>query len=97
VLAAFSALAAPPASVLLAGDADTCGTWQRTLERTYRPGVRLFSLGGALDVPPALVKGATPATGAVAWVCVGTSCLPPMASVEAIEDALRSTPGPAPR
>ena len=97
VLAAFSALAAPPASVLLAGDADTCSAWQRTLERTYRPAVRVFSLGGALDVPPALVKGATPATGAVAWVCVGTSCLPPMASVEAIEDALRSTPGPAPR
>ncbi len=97
VLAALSALAAPPASVLLAGDAGTCADWQRTLERTYRPGVRVFNLGGLRHVPQALVKGTVPAAGAVGWVCVGTACLPPVTTVGAVEAALRSTAGPAPR
>ena len=97
MLAALSALAAPPATVLLAGEADTCAAWQRTLERTYRPGVRVFNLGGMRDIPQALAKGATPVAGAAAWVCVGTACLPPVATVGAIEDALRSTAEPAPR
>ena len=97
MLAALAALAVPPASVLLAGEADTCAAWQRTLESTFRPDVRVYNLGGVRDVPQALVKGAAPATGAIAWVCVGTACLPPIASVGAIEDALRSTAEPAPR
>jgi len=97
MLAALTALAEPPASVLLAGDADTCGTWQRTLERTFRPGVRVFNLGGMQDLPQALAKGAVPSTGAAAWVCVGTACLPPVTTVGAIEDALRSTARPPPR
>ena len=97
MLAALSALAAPPATVLLAGAADTCAAWQRTLERTYRPGARVFNLGSMRDVPQALAKGATPVAGAAAWVCVGTACLPPVTTVGAIEDALRSTAEPAPR
>ena len=97
VLAALTALDAPPASVLLTGDADVCAAWQRTLEKAFRPGARVFNLGGVRDVPEALVKGAAPTAGAAAWVCVGTTCLPPMTTVEAIEDALASTPGASPR
>ncbi len=44
LLAAALTLDTPPASVLLAGAAADCATWQRTLEATYRPDVRVLDL-----------------------------------------------------
>lgn len=88
LLSAMAALDTPPASVLLAGAADECAAWQRSLEATCRPDVRVFNLAQCPDVPAALAKGAAPATGALAWVCRGTTCLPPMASLLDIADAL---------
>jgi uncharacterized protein YyaL (SSP411 family) len=77
LLAALEATLDPPASVLLAGDAATCRDWQRALERTLRPDVRVFDLSGA-QPPAALAKGPAPISGAAAWVCRGTQCLPPV-------------------
>ncbi|MBK9116951.1 MAG: thioredoxin domain-containing protein [Betaproteobacteria bacterium] len=88
LLTAMAALESPPASVLLAGAADDCAAWQRTLEATYRPHVRVLNLAQCTDVPPALAKGAAPASGAQAWVCRGTTCLPPMVSILDVADAL---------
>ena len=88
LLTAMGALESPPATVLLAGGADECAAWQRTLEATWRPDVRVFNLANCGDVPPALTKGALPAAGAQAWVCRGTTCLPPMASLLDVADAL---------
>ena len=84
-------LLSPPASVLLAGDAADCADWQRRLERVLRPGVRLFNIAGA-DLPPTLAKGPVPASGAAAWVCQGTQCLPPVHSLEEIEHILADAP-----
>ncbi len=88
MLAALAALAAPPASVLLVGAADTCAQWQRALEARYRPDTRVFNLSGVDNIPPALAKGTVPPAGAAAWVCAGTACLPPVHSLEAILAAL---------
>jgi uncharacterized protein YyaL (SSP411 family) len=41
------------------------------------------------DVPGPLVKGPAPTSGAVAYVCHGTTCLPPMASPAEVAAALR--------
>jgi uncharacterized protein YyaL (SSP411 family) len=79
----------PPASVLLAGDAAMCAEWHRRLERALRPAVRIYNVAGA-DLPAALVKGTPPAGGAVAWVCRGTVCLPPVNTVEEVERILSS-------
>ena len=76
--------------MLLAGEADEARAWQQTLERRYRPNVRVFNLTSVDWPPPALVKGNKPARGAVAWVCKGMTCLAPIASVEDIEQALAS-------
>jgi uncharacterized protein YyaL (SSP411 family) len=76
----------PPTSVLLAGSEDTCAEWQRTLERQYRPRVRVFNVGGT-TLPAALAKARVPASGAAAWICMGTQCLPP---VMALEEAARA-------
>jgi uncharacterized protein YyaL (SSP411 family) len=87
LLGALGDASVPPASVLLAGDDAICQTWQRSLERVLRPGVRIFNVAGAL-LPPALVKGPAPTKGAVAWICRGTQCLPPIASLAEVERAL---------
>ncbi len=72
----------------LTGDAEACGGWQRDLERRYRPQVRVYNLAGVDRVPPALLKGPAPGTGARAWICRGTQCLPPVDSPEALAAAL---------
>jgi uncharacterized protein YyaL (SSP411 family) len=89
LLGALDDVLAPPSAVLLAGDAAVCAQWQRALERTLRPMVRVFDVAGAA-LPAALAKGPVPPTGTVAWVCHGTHCLPPLADFEAVERALAS-------
>ncbi len=78
----------PPGWVILDGDRATCAAWQRALERALRPGVRIIDVSAATALPAALEKGARPTDGAVAWVCSGAHCLPPIADLEALVGAL---------
>ncbi len=87
MLAAQADLLTPPASVLLAGNRDACTAWQRSLEGTLRPTVRVFNVAG-LALPAELAKGAAPADRAVAWVCRGTRCLPPIDDLLALDAVL---------
>ena len=89
MLAAQGDLAQPPAFVLLAGDCDACAAWQRSLERTLRPGLRIFNVAG-LALPAELAKGTVPADRAVAWVCRGTHCLPPIHDLGTLEAEIAS-------
>ena len=89
LLGAVAALEAPPALVLLQGDVETCAQWQRTLENVYRPAAHVFNLAAVAALPPALMKGVVPTEGAVAWVCRGMACLPPITTPEALAGALR--------
>jgi len=87
LLAAHEDLRSPPGTVLLAGDDEACGVWQRALERKLRPWVRVFNVA-AVALPPELVKGPAPAQGAAAWVCRGPQCLPPLTSLADVENAI---------
>jgi uncharacterized protein YyaL (SSP411 family) len=93
LVAALEDLREPPTTVLLAGDAPTCSAWQRDLERTLRPRVRVFNVAGIV-LPGELVRGAPPERGAAAWVCLGTQCLPALTTLVAIERALAPPPHP---
>jgi len=90
LLTALEDLKAPPTSVLLAGDTHDAHAWHEALERHYRPNVRVFDLTALDWPPPALVKGRKPERGAVAWVCQGTACLPPIASLAEVQRLLTS-------
>ena len=90
MLTALEDLEAPPTSVLLAGDTHDARTWHEALERQYRPNVHVFDLSALDWPPPALVKGQKPERGAVAWVCRGTTCLPPIASLAEVQRLLGS-------
>jgi len=79
----------PPPIVILDGERTTCAAWQRALERTLRPAVRIFDVSGAAELPPPLAKGHRPAEGAVAWICAGASCLPPVTDLPEVERELQ--------
>jgi uncharacterized protein YyaL (SSP411 family) len=77
--------------VLLRGDPATCASWQRRLDGAYRPRVRVLDLSHEADLPGTLSRphegGGADAT---AWVCTASACLPPIHSLEALENALLS-------
>ncbi|HZI83337.1 MAG TPA: thioredoxin domain-containing protein [Casimicrobiaceae bacterium] len=79
----------PPTTVMLRGEPSTCATWQRQLERAYRPRIQVLDLSREDDLPGALARPHAGETGeATAWVCVGTTCLPAVRSSEALEAEL---------
>ncbi|TMH66023.1 MAG: thioredoxin domain-containing protein [Betaproteobacteria bacterium] len=88
LLIALEEWTTPPTSVLLRGDPATSASWQRLLERSYRPGVRTLDLSRAGELPGALARSHQNGEAATAWVCTGTSCLPPIHTLEALERAL---------
>ena len=81
---------APPTTVTLRGEPAACQQWHREIERVLRPAVRLLDLSDQNTLPGVLTnphhETDSPAT---AWVCRGTTCLPPMHSLEDVEAALR--------
>jgi len=88
LLIALEEVVDPPTMVLLRGDPATCASWQRMLERAYRPRVRSLDLSRAGDLPGALSRPHDAEDEATAWVCTGASCLPPIHTLEALETAL---------
>ena len=89
LLIALEDALAPPTSILLRGDPAICATWRRALERAYRPQVRSLDLSRAGELPGALSRPhETRASDATGWVCTGTSCLPPIHTLEALEAAI---------
>ena len=82
----------PPTTVTLRGESSTCATWQRQLERAYRPRVQVLDLSRERDLPGALARPhAGQPSDATAWVCTGATCLPPIHSSEALEASLSGT------
>ncbi|HXR57037.1 MAG TPA: thioredoxin domain-containing protein [Casimicrobiaceae bacterium] len=87
LVVALERLHAPPTTVILDGERNGTRTWQRTLERVYRPDVLVIDVADS-DAPPALRKGDAPARAARAWVCRGMHCLPPIDSIDDVIAAL---------
>ena len=87
LLEALEDLTSPPTSVVIAGDAGVTAAWSRELDKRYRASTRVFAPGRD-DVPAELARGALPANGALAWICRGTHCLPPVATFDELAEAL---------
>ncbi len=88
LLGALEALERPPGTILLSGDAEACDSWQRTLEKSFRPKVMIFNVAG-IGLPPELLRAPATAPGtAVACVCRGTHCLLPVSSLAEVEALL---------
>ena len=80
---------APPQLVVLRGERAALAQWQRALAATYRPATLVLALAETpANLPPALDKGSHSGQAASAWLCRGTSCLPPITDRAALERAL---------
>jgi uncharacterized protein YyaL (SSP411 family) len=91
LLMALQACLEPPAMLLLRGEPAACRSWQRSVERRYRPSLWALNLSQQQQLPDALAKPHGTAAGTVtAWLCRGTVCLPPLQSFADLEAALGS-------
>jgi uncharacterized protein YyaL (SSP411 family) len=80
----------PPEIVIVRGAPRRAADWARTARLVYAPRRLVFEIPvGAPALPPALAEKAAPETGARAWICRGTTCLPPVDSLSGLTTALK--------
>jgi hypothetical protein len=77
----------PPRTVILRGPDREIRQWQRALATHYRPDTLTLAIPAASrDLPETLAKPVGPAVSA--WVCQGTTCLPPVRDFGGLERML---------
>jgi hypothetical protein len=87
LLAALEEQLAPPRTLIVTGANAEFGPWRKALDPEYLPTtLTLFIPAGATPLPPPLAKPASDKVNA--WLCEGVTCLPPIASVDKLRQAL---------
>ncbi|MFU8896081.1 MAG: thioredoxin domain-containing protein [Gammaproteobacteria bacterium] len=80
----------PPEIVIVRGAPKRSADWARTARLVYAPRRLVFEIpADANDLPPGLAEKAMPESGAMAWICRGTTCLPPVDSLSGLTTALK--------
>jgi uncharacterized protein len=80
----------PPEIVIVRGSEKRAAEWARSVRLVFAPRRLVFEIPPeAAALPPALAGKAAPASGARAWICRGTTCLPPVASQSELSAALK--------
>jgi len=80
-----------PEIVIVRGQPRKAADWGRTVRLVYAPRRLVLDIPtDAPDLPPALAEKTAPASGARAWICRGTTCLPPVDSLPALTTALKT-------
>jgi len=78
----------PPATVIVRGAEPALASWVQAMGREYLPGTMVLAVPeGLRDLPPVLDKPASVSVNA--WLCRGVTCLPPIASVDALKKACK--------
>ena len=81
----------PPEIVIVRGTGKRAAEWARTARLVYAPRRLVFEIpADAAGLPAALAEKTAPETGARAWICRGTTCLPPADSLAELTSALKS-------
>jgi len=90
LLMALDELTEPPTIVVLRGAADDVTVWRAELDKLYEPGRLVLAVpADATDLPAALADK-RPQAGTVAYVCRGTTCSAPLATLGELVRSLRS-------
>ncbi len=85
----------PPVIVVIRGDTDAARDWARQLDGLYAPRQLVYAIpADATKLPGALADRATRDT-TVAYVCEGTRCSAPVATVDELAAALAQSGRPA--
>jgi uncharacterized protein YyaL (SSP411 family) len=90
LLMALDELTEPPTIVVLRGAADDVAVWRAELDKLYEPGRMVLAVpADATDLPVALADK-RPQAGTIAYVCRGTTCSAPLATLGELVRSLRS-------
>jgi len=80
----------PPEIVIVRGTGRRPAEWARTARLVYAPRRLVFEIpADAAGLPDALAEKTSPESGARAWICRGTTCLPPVDSLSGLTSALK--------
>ncbi len=75
----------PPELIILRGEPSEASVWNATLVAAYNPRRMVFALPSeAANLPVALASKTAPAAGVLAYVCHGTVCDSPVATLETL-------------
>jgi len=82
LLMALDEYTSPPTIVVLRGPQDDVDSWRRELDKYYDPRRLVLAIpADASGLPAGLADKAAPATGTAAYVCRGTTCSAPLATL----------------
>jgi len=88
LLMALDELTEPPPVVVVRGGPEELAAWRSQLDGRFDPRRAVFALpADAVGLPPALAEK-RPRAGAVAYVCRGTTCSPPIDTIGGLVRAL---------
>ncbi len=92
LLAALDEYLSPPETLVIRGEGEELGAWQRVAEAGYRPRRLVLAIpAGEGDLPGALA-GMVPGPGTRAYRCSGTQCSAPIEDLAALEAELGAAP-----
>ena len=77
----------PPRTVILTGEREPVSSWRQMLDAQYLPTTIALAVGTRTDGLPAPLAKPT-SHEAVAWLCKGATCLPPIAEKDRLRDEL---------
>jgi len=77
-----------PPQTLIIRAGDDIKAWQDSVARDYAPGRLVFCIPNHIDDLPGLLEERRSQGDAVAYLCQGTRCLPPMSSLEQLKQHL---------
>jgi len=90
LLMALDEFTEPPTVVVLRGAVDDLATWRAELDKFYEPRRLVLAVpADAADLPAALADK-RPQAGTVAYVCRGTTCSAPLATLGELVRSLKS-------
>ena len=79
----------PPTTIILRGPLQEISRWQQNCQTEYMPTTMVFAIPSDADnLPSAIQNKFGEGNAATAYVCTGTSCQPPIASLENLMQAL---------
>jgi uncharacterized protein YyaL (SSP411 family) len=93
LLNALDELLNPPQTIILRGDESQITTWAKELHKLYAPRRLVLAVpASAQELPPALAQKTFPGASraAVAYVCQGSTCSPPIDSLSGLVSRLRA-------
>jgi uncharacterized protein len=80
----------PPEIVIVRGVPRRAADWARNARLVFAPRRLVFEIpADAAGLPAVLAEKAAPESGARAWICRGTTCLPPVESLTKLTTALK--------